>query len=517
MANKEVVDYIKKEIPEFGEQKVRESLQKAGWQQKEIDDAFAEASVSSPDSPLEQKNTNPNPSPEIKIETEEKKPEPEVEVSVEEVNKEGKNEEVIEKDGQINRAAMLSNDFEIEGGFDQGNLQSDSPAQSTVVENNASANFVQQEKPVQETKAEFVANKENSSGMSMAKIIVLVVLLFVLLGVGAVAGYFVYSYFTDNNNGEEILGSGGSSEEEVLEKNLINSLETYLNANSLSSVSNLEFSLDDHLKFRLNMNSDFSSGEHIDQMLLRLGIDIDAVYTEYGEDTEFSFVGQTRLVDGVFYFILEKFPEQDFFDVSPLLNKWLYINLSEYAEQLDVVDWFLKDDLVEVINKHGINLLKLAQESGFLSISIQDLGDRASQDFYRYQININLQEQSRFLREMANKYVIGEQARNLRELANEIDSSWAEFAEVIDFENYTIPVLIDIDKSNLRPKRISVELDFTVSGYELEFIFDQFTIPGSLFYSFDFRDIDKPVNVEHPEHSEPLESILDTIMENIMF
>lgn len=346
--------------------------------------------------------------------------------------------------------------------------------------------------------------KKEGSG---SKNIVLTIIALIVLGGVAWAGL---SFFQDR--AEDRL-----SNEEVLVKSVVQ----YLQAESLYATTDVNFSLGEMFQLEAVVDSSVQTAEDVSDMLLMLGLDVDAVFREGGLTMDFSTAGEMRVIDGVFYYYVSQMPEIPFLgDLSPLEGVWMHVDLEEDTYSGEFFPEFrgsgelmeFNEETVEMVERYGVEMLELAQDTGFITLTSVDSMDRIDgSDVYGFRLDIDLEELSGFLERVADRFARDEWADLLREAAQEAEEFKSDLREMVGSGGLVIPLTLAVESDTHQMKRASVDLSWTISDDDLMFFFGQDSIQADFSLVTNFHSIGEPVVVEKPGDSQPIEEVLEEV------
>ncbi len=353
-------------------------------------------------------------------------------------------------------------------------------------------------KPKQETGARSDAvdrsgRRAKKGGFHWGRIIFLVILVFLLLA-GAVYGAYWY---------------WGQSDKLSKEERLVQAAVSYLRADSVTSSTEASFLLGGLLELEVGIDSQSSVGQELEDTLASVEADVHSVFKQGDSSEEYDIKVKTRLVDGVAYFLLEEVPSMPFYDSAQIEEGWIRQSDIKKADQRGA-ELNFDEDVIQLIEDRGVEVLKLAQQTGFLTLAeSSEVSEVGGEPVYAYQLDLHPRELPGFLRQSADQLPDNDQADQLRATAQKIEDNWERFTNSIQMEDYTVPMTVAVTQDNYLPKLISSDVSFRITDKTFQHLSEQESARGSLSWKSEFHSIGEPIAVEAPADSRSLSEVFN--------
>ncbi|MGM0482705.1 MAG: hypothetical protein ACQEP6_02470, partial [Patescibacteria group bacterium] len=492
---KKEVEYIRSQREKgVSDEAIRKALLSAGWSEGDISIGFAEVDGEA-SAESSQKNEEP----------EEEKPETEPQTASPS-SQQPSSKESASSFTQTDQTKEQTETPE----------QQDTPNSSVQAEENPSTDTSSEDPSTRSTQTSGATTEDGaySVGMSTggdmnrksgnsntAKYILIAVIIILVIGVASAAAYFALGMRSGSID--------GMSKEEVIKEALL----SYMEADSLKNDTSIDISIEDRLNLNASFNGYYEDAEDVFGTKASLDFGGGVNFKEGGMTIEMDTEGEARIVDGILYARISKVPEIPFSgeDYSDVEGEWMHLDLKEETSEKDreqLEEAFgANGEVIEMVDKHAVQVLELAQEEGFLSIgsSVED-GDHI------YEMDLDLEKAPSFFRKLAEVAPEEEYSEALNEAADEMEADWEDFKSDIDMgsDGYIIPLKIRVDGDSGHLKEFLIDLSLTVKANEnLKFFGIEEDLKINILLNSKFSDIGEILEVEEPEDSKSFEELFE--------
>ena len=485
-----IVDYINSQRgKKVGDEVVKKALLDAGWNEEEISTAFAEldrkGASSTADSPLE-------PAPPLKER-----------VSAPESGPGAPGNGALS--GRWETPELGSVGTQEGNDVNTGAASGVVSAQQIALPNNikAGASGNHSTESASGGKDEWARNSFGS-----AKYIFGVAIIAFAVGAASVLAYLALS-----------TGFGGKPNDMSKEEIITEAVVSYMRASSLKNSTLVSFSINDMFGIEGFINGYYEFAEDVFDTKISGDFGGDFRFKDGGMTMELGAEGEFRVINGVLYVNLSKVPEVPYYlaDLSHMEDNWVSVDLNEeISEQREGELRGLinkSDEFIKLVEDHGVRVIELAQEEGFLTIesSVVD-GDHI------FDLDLDLQVLPSFLRALAEMVPDEEYSFILKEMAVEMDEEWEEIESSVDIENgHVVPFRLAVDRKTGDIKEISTNLSIKVKANEtLESFFNiKDGLGVNILIVSEFSDMNGSFEVESPDGSIPFDEIISALMDDI--